>query len=91
MRQLSRVVRAGCSPPALLLRRPVISAPPSLAQYPTTKGFTTSPAHHKYQVPKRKKQEVVMAADMTTFKGKPFDRAALESLMKVGRLVAVLS
>lgn len=24
-----------------------------------------------------------MAGDMTTFKGKPFDRAALESLMKV--------
>jgi glycyl-tRNA synthetase len=81
MRQLSRLLRANCFSSSLSLRRPQISTPPALV-YPT-KTFATTPTHLRFQVPTRKKDFVVMAGDMTTYKGKPFDRASLESLMKV--------
>ena len=35
----------------------------------------------KYKVPQRK--NVAMPSDTTTYKGKPFERAAFEQLMKV--------
>lgn len=77
MRQLSRALRANCFSS---LRKPFFNTPLCLI-YPT-RSFTTTPVHHRYQVPKRKK-EVNMANDMTTLKGKPFDRTSLESLMRV--------
>jgi len=78
MRQLSRLLRANCFSSSL---RPQFSTPPSLAR--PTKNFATTTARERFQVHTRKKDTVVMAGDMTTFKGKPFDRASLESLMKV--------
>ena len=80
MRQLSRALRANCF---LSLRKPFFNAPP-WPVYPT-KSFATTPAHHKYQVPKRKK-DLTMSKEMTTLKGKPFDRVSLESLMKACQL-----
>lgn len=82
MRQLSRLLRANCFSFSLLpLHRPRFGTPPYLI-YPT-QSFATTPPRQRFQVQKRKKEDVVMAGDMTTFKGKPFDRASLESLMKV--------
>jgi glycyl-tRNA synthetase len=82
MRQLSRLLRANCFSSSLRTCRPVFSTPPSLV-YPT-KSFATTPAHLRFQVPTRKKDNVNMGGgDMTTYKGKPFDRPSLESLMKV--------
>jgi glycyl-tRNA synthetase len=81
MRQLSRLLRVNCFSSSLRPCRPVFSTPPPLV-YPT-KSFATTPARQRFQVPTRKKDNVVMAGDMTTFKGKPFDRASLDSLMKV--------
>lgn len=80
MRPLSQLLRASCCSSSLRSCTPVFSAPPCLV-YPT-KSFTTTPAHRRFQVPKRNDQ-VTMSGDMTTLKGKPFDRASLESLMKV--------
>lgn len=77
MRLLSGVLRANCFSS---LRKPFFDAPPCLV-YPT-KSFSTTSTYRRYEVPKRKK-EVNMAHDMTTLKGKPFDRASLESLMRV--------
>lgn len=83
MRQLSRLLslRAHCFSSSLSCR-PVFSTPPALAH--PSHSFTTTPARCKYQVPKRKHAPTAtMAGDMTTFKGKPFDRPSLESLMRV--------
>lgn len=77
MRPLASLLRANCF---AFPRKPFFSTPPRLV-YPT-KSFTTTPHLHRYQAPKRK-QQVPMAHDMTTLKGKPFDRASLESLMRV--------
>ncbi|CAI6333928.1 unnamed protein product [Periconia digitata] len=77
MRTLSSLVRAKCCP--FSFRKPFSNTPPYLV-YPT-KSFTTTPIHHRYQAPKRK-QEPIMSSDMTTLKGKPFDRTSLESLMR---------
>jgi hypothetical protein len=81
MRQLSRLLRANCYSSSLRTCRPVFSTPPCPV-YPT-KCFATTPAHQRYKVQTRKADQVGMAGDMTTFKGKPFDRPSLESLMKV--------
>jgi glycyl-tRNA synthetase len=82
MRQLSRIPRAtyfSSSPRG----RSIFSTPPSLVH--PTKSFTTTPAHCRFQLSTKKKGKdtIAMAGDMTTYKGKPFDRAALESLMRV--------
>ena len=42
--------------------------------------FSTTPQAARYQVPKPKKESIM--SDFTNKAGKPFDRAALESLMK---------
>jgi hypothetical protein len=84
MRQLSRLLRANCLSASLRTCRPVFSTPPSLV-YPT-KAFATTPAHYRFQVPSRKKEPAYVnmaGGDMTTYKGKPFDRPSLESLMRV--------
>ncbi|KAF1933654.1 glycyl-tRNA synthetase [Didymella exigua CBS 183.55] len=75
MQCVSRLLRAN-SP---RLCRP--STPPF--SYPTkpARCFSATPTHCKFVVPKRK-QQVTMPSDMTTYKGKPFDRASLESVMK---------
>ena len=78
MRQLSRALRANCFSS---LREPFFYTPPCLVY--RARSFTTTPPHHRYQVPQRKQKTVEMAHDMTTLKGKPFDRTSLESLMKV--------
>jgi glycyl-tRNA synthetase len=62
------------------LRKPLFNTPHRRV-YPT-KSFSTTPIHHKYQPLKRTK-EPAMVSDMTTLKGKPFDRPALEGLMRV--------
>lgn len=77
MRQLSSVLRANC---CSSFRKPFLRAPPGRV-YPT-QSFATTPAHRRFQLP-RQKREAAMAHDMTTLKGKPFDRASLESLMRV--------
>ncbi|KAF2240318.1 glycyl-tRNA synthetase-like protein [Trematosphaeria pertusa] len=76
MRQLSSVLRANC---CSSFRKPFLRAPPGRV-YPT-QSFATTPAHRRFQLP-RQKREAAMAHDMTTLKGKPFDRASLESLMR---------
>jgi glycyl-tRNA synthetase len=81
MRQLSRLLRANCSSSSLRTCRPVFSTPPCPVH--PTKSFATTPAHLRYQVPTKKKDTTAMAGDMTTFKGKPFDRPSLEGLMRV--------
>lgn len=81
MRRLSRLLRANCFSSSLRTCRPGFSTPPCLV-YPT-RSFATTPARQKFQVPTRKKEQIVMAGDMTTYKGKPFDRPSLDSLMKV--------
>jgi glycyl-tRNA synthetase len=82
MRPLSRLLRVNCFSSSLRTCRPVFSTPPCPVH--PTKSFATTPALHKFQVPKRKKEPANMGGgDMTTFKGKPFDRPSLESLMKV--------
>lgn len=83
MHQLSRVLRVNCF---LSPRRPFLNAPPCLV-YPTSSFFSTSPTHRRYQVPKRKREATMSNKDMTTLKGKPFDRVSLESLMRVGEAV----
>lgn len=84
MRSLSKALRANClSSPSF--RVPYFNtglpAPPSRL---IRRSFTTTPPLHRFQPPKRKKQQqpVDMAPEMTTLKGKPFDRASLESLMR---------
>ena len=83
MHCVSRLLRANTPSSSLRACRPVFSTPPSLV-YPTkpARSFSATPTHFKFVVPKRK-QQVKMPSDMTTFKGKPFDRASLESVMKV--------
>ena len=83
MHCVSRLLRANNLSSSLRSCRPVFSTPPSLV-YPTksTRSFSATPTHLKFVVPKRK-QQVKMPSDMTTFKGKPFDRASLDSVMKV--------
>ena len=66
-------------------RRSSWCTPPNQA-HPTksfTERFHTTPVHRRYQPPKRK-PVINMASGMTTKNGQPFDRAALEQLMKVG-------
>ncbi|KAJ4407369.1 Glycine--tRNA ligase 1, mitochondrial [Didymella pomorum] len=58
-----------------------ISTPPYQSHPTQSRSFAATPTHFKFVVPKRK-QQVTMPSDMTTFKGKPFDRASLESVMK---------
>ncbi|KAJ4339551.1 Glycine--tRNA ligase 1, mitochondrial [Didymella glomerata] len=80
MQCVSRLLRANpsnslrsCKPaPAF------ISTPPNRTH---SRSFAATPTHFKFVIPKRK-QQVTMPSDMTTFKGKPFDRASLESVMK---------
>ena len=86
MQCVSRLLRANPLSSSLRNCRPVFSTP---LVYPTkacnerlSKRFSATPTHFKFVVPKRK-QQVKMPSDMTTFKGKPFDRASLESVMKV--------
>lgn len=80
MRLLCLLLRANHCPARLLSRRPALSAPPSLI-YPT-KCFTTTLPRHRFQISQRK-EPVTMPTEMTTLKGEPFDRASLESLIKV--------
>ncbi len=82
MQCVSRLLRAK-APSSLRDCRPDFSTPRYLV-YPTkpARCFSATPIHSKFVVPKRK-QQVKMPSDMTTFKGKPFDRASLESVMKV--------
>lgn len=83
MHCVSRLLRAN-TPSSSLRSCSVFSTPPTLV-YPTKPArtwFSTTPTLFKFVVPKRK-QQVTMPSDMTTFKGKPFDRASLESVMKV--------
>jgi glycyl-tRNA synthetase len=82
MRKLLSLSRPNCF---ASLRRPFLSAPLPIAHPTKTKSFTTSPAHHRYQPPKRK-EAATMASAMTTKDGKPFDRPALEGLMRVRRI-----
>lgn len=83
MHCLSRLLRANTTSSSLRVCRPNLVTPPYLV-YPTkpARSFSATPIHSKFVVPKRK-QQVTMPSDMTTFKGKPFDRASLESVMKV--------
>jgi len=79
MQCVSRLLRANTS----LHRRPaVFSTPPSLVYPKPARSFSVTHPHFKFVVPKRK-QQVKMPSEMTTFKGKPFDRASLDSVMKV--------
>jgi glycyl-tRNA synthetase len=80
MRSLSKALRANCFSS---LREPFFntSTPPRCVY--SARSFTTTPPHHRFQAPKRKQQPVTMAPEMTTLKGKAFDRASLESLMRV--------
>jgi hypothetical protein len=87
MRQLSRLLRANCFSSSLRTCRPVFSTPPCLVH--PTKSFATTPARLRFEVPTRKTDNVVMAGDMTTYKGKPFDRPSLESLMRVRAMLPV--
>jgi hypothetical protein len=79
MRRLIQLLRVPPSASRLSLRRPLYRAPPP----PThpTKHFSSTPPLDKYKVPQRK--NVAMPSDTTTYKGKPFERAAFEQLMKV--------
>lgn len=88
MRLPSPWVRANCPSPLLCRRRPALSAPPPLAAH--TCHFTTTAPRPRFQLPTRKKQ-AIMPTDMTTLKGEPFDRAALESLVKACALETLLS
>jgi hypothetical protein len=83
MRSLSKALRVNCFSS---LREPFFntSTPPSCVY--SARSFTTTPPYHRFQAPKRKQQPVNMAPEMTTLKGKAFDRAALESLMRVSAL-----
>jgi glycyl-tRNA synthetase len=95
MRSLSKALRANCSSGSSGLsglRAPYFNtclhAPPSSV---IRRSFTTTPPQHRFQPPKRKQQKqqsVGMAPEMTTLKGKPFDRASLESLMRASRPTA---
>ncbi|KAF2012627.1 glycyl-tRNA synthetase-like protein [Aaosphaeria arxii CBS 175.79] len=80
MRSVTSLLRANR---LLSLRKPLFRTPPPLTSHPTKKSFTTTAPHYKFQIslPKRK-PEVNMGSDMTAKNGKPFDRAALEQLMK---------
>jgi hypothetical protein len=89
MRQLSRLLRANCFSSSLRTCRPVFSTPPCPVH--PTKSFATTPAHLRYQVTTKRKDDAVMAGDMTTFKGKPFDRPSLEGLMRVRRMLLYCS
>jgi len=84
MQCVSRLLRAN---PSNSLRNckpaPAFISTPPYQSHPTqSRSFAATPTHFKFVVPKRK-QQVTMPSDMTTFKGKPFDRASLESVMKV--------
>lgn len=80
MRLLAKALRVNCFSS---LREPFFnSSTPPRCVY-SARSFTTTPPHHRFQVPKRKQQIVDMAPEMTTLKGKAFDRASLESLMRV--------
>jgi hypothetical protein len=81
MRRLSTLLRASQIASRLLNRPP--TAP---LQHPTKTHFSTTPPHLRYQIPKRK--EVAMPSDTTTHKGKPFERAPFEQLMKVRKTVS---
>lgn len=81
MRQLSRLLRVNS------LFNPLLSTPhhyPRVTHPATTfaSNFSNTTTRQRFKVPTHKKDHVVMAGDMTTFKGRPFDRASLESLMK---------
>jgi hypothetical protein len=84
MRPLLSLVRASnCS---ACLRPAFFGAPPRPVHptwTATARNFTTTPSRFKFKVPQRKKQEVKMSHAMTTKTGEPFDRASLESVMKV--------
>ncbi|KAF3042154.1 Glycine--tRNA ligase 1, mitochondrial [Didymella heteroderae] len=83
MQCVSRLLRANPSNSLRNCKPAFISTPPYQYQsHPTqARSFAATPTHCKFVVPKRK-QQVTMPSDMTTFKGKPFDRASLESVMK---------
>ena len=72
----------------LALRRSLYRAPPPPPTHPT-KHFSSTPPQLRYKVPQRK--NAAMPSDTTTFKGKPFERAAFEQLMKVGGATGDLS
>ena len=81
MQCVSRLLRAT----PLSSTRSFFSTPPC-SVYPTkpaARSFSVTSPHCKFVVPKRKQQVNMPSGDMTTFKGKPFDRASLESVMKV--------
>ena len=81
MQCVSRLLRAT----PLSSTRSFFSTPPC-SVYPTkpaARSFSVTSPHYKFVVPKRKQQVNMPSGDMTTFKGKPFDRASLESVMKV--------
>jgi hypothetical protein len=80
MRRLPSLLRAP-QIASRLLNRPR-TAP---LRHPTKTHFSTTPPHFRYQIPKRK--EVAMPSDTTTHKGKPFERAAFEQLMKVCKTI----
>lgn len=80
MRSLSKALRANCFSS---LREPFFNtSTPPYSVY-SARSFTTTPPLHRFQAPKRTQQIVNMAPEMTTLKGKAFDRASLESLMRV--------
>lgn len=87
MHQLSRLLRPHCFSSSSLRRtcRPIFSTPPCPVH--PTKTFATTRVHHRFQAASRKHDQANMVGDMTTFKGKPFDRPSLESLMKVGNII----
>ncbi|KAJ4379343.1 Glycine--tRNA ligase 1, mitochondrial [Didymella sp. IMI 355093] len=82
MQCVSRLLRANPSNSLRNCKPAFISTPPYQSHPTQSRGFTATPPHSKFVVPKRKQQQVTMPSDMTTFKGKPFDRASLESVMK---------
>lgn len=66
----------------LPLRRPVQYRAPPPPTHPT-KHFSSTPPLLRYKVTLPQRKNVAMPSDTTTHKGKPFERAAFEQLMKV--------